>query len=35
MSNPFDYVNAINTSKKNLMRDTENDALAEKAIILS
>lgn len=30
MSNPFDYVNAINISKKNLMRDTENDALAEK-----
>jgi len=26
---PFDYVYAINTSKKNLMRDTENDTLAE------
>ena len=31
MSNPFDYVNSINSSKKpNLMRDSENDALAEK-----
>lgn len=27
---PFDYVNAINTTKKNLMRGTENDHLAEK-----
>lgn len=30
MSNPFDYINAINTSKKNLMRGTDNDELAEK-----
>ena len=30
MSNPFDYVNSITTSKKNMMRDSENDALAEK-----
>jgi hypothetical protein len=30
MSNPFDYVNSINSSKENLMRDTENDELAEK-----
>lgn len=29
MSNPFDYVNSINQNKKNMMRDTENDALAE------
>lgn len=28
--NPFDYVNAINTTKKNLMVGTENDRLAEK-----
>lgn len=30
MSNPFDYINAINSSKKNLMRGTDNDELAEK-----
>lgn len=30
MSNPFDYVNSINQNKKNMMRDSENDALAEK-----
>lgn len=30
MSNPFDYVNSITQSKKNMMRDTENDTLAEK-----
>ena len=30
MSNPFDYVNSINTSKENLMRGTENDELSEK-----
>lgn len=30
MSNPFDYINAINTNKKNLMRGTDNDELAEK-----
>jgi len=28
--NPFDYVNAINQSKKDLMTGTDNDALAEK-----
>jgi hypothetical protein len=27
---PFDYVNSITISKKNMMRDTENDTLAEK-----
>ena len=27
---PFDYVASITTSKKNMMRDTENDTLAEK-----
>ena len=27
---PFDYVNSINFTKKNLMRDTANDELAEK-----
>jgi hypothetical protein len=30
MSNPFDYVNSINSTKENLMRNTENDELAEK-----
>ncbi len=30
MSNPFDYINSINQNKKNLMRDSENDVLAEK-----
>ena len=30
MSNPFDYLNSINTTKENMMRDTENDYLAEK-----
>jgi len=30
MSNPFDYINDINTGKKNLMRGSENDELAEK-----
>jgi len=30
VSNPFDYINAINSSKKNLMRGTDNDELAEK-----
>jgi hypothetical protein len=29
-SNVWDYVNSITTNKKNLMRDSENDALAEK-----
>jgi hypothetical protein len=28
--NPFDYVNSINDSKKNLMIDSENDELVEK-----
>jgi hypothetical protein len=28
--NPFDYVNSISLNKKNLMRGTENDQLAEK-----
>lgn len=27
---PFDFVNSINSSKKNLMKGTENDQLAEK-----
>ena len=30
-TNPFDFTNSINTSKKNLMRDTDNDILAEKS----
>lgn len=29
-ANPFDYIAAINQSKKNLMRGSENDDLAEK-----
>ena len=29
MSNPFDYVNAINFNKQDLMTGTENDELAE------
>jgi len=29
--NPFDYLNAINTSKKNLMENSANDELAEKS----
>lgn len=33
MSNPFDYVNAINFSKKDLMTGTENDELAEKSYV--
>lgn len=28
--NPFDYINSINFQKNNMMRDTENDQLAEK-----
>ena len=31
MTSPFDYVNSINSNKVNMMRDSENDALAEKA----
>ena len=27
--NPFDYVNSINHKKNNMMRDTDNDQLAE------
>lgn len=30
MTSPFDYVNSINVNKTNMMRDTENDVLAEK-----
>lgn len=30
MSNPFDYLNSINQNKKNMMRGSENDDLAEK-----
>jgi hypothetical protein len=30
MSNPFEYINAINFTKKDLMTGTENDVLAEK-----
>jgi hypothetical protein len=30
LANPFDYVNTINTTKKNMMRGSENDELAEK-----
>jgi len=30
MANPFDYLVSINQTKKNLMKGTENDALAEK-----
>lgn len=30
---PFDFINSINFTKKNLMRDTENDQLAEKGYV--
>jgi hypothetical protein len=30
MSNPFEYLNSINVTKENMMRGTDNDALAEK-----
>ena len=30
MTNPFDYINSITTNKKNMMRGSENDTLAEK-----
>lgn len=30
MTNPFDYIASISTTKKNMMRDSENDTLAEK-----
>lgn len=29
MANPFDYVTSINQTKKNMMRGSENDAIAE------
>lgn len=31
--NPFDFVNSINTSKKDLMTGSENDAAVEKAYV--
>lgn len=31
--NPFDFVNAINQSKKDIMTGTENDELAEKGYV--
>lgn len=30
MASPFDYVNTLTTTKVNMMRDSENDTLAEK-----
>ena len=30
---PFDYINSINFTKKNLMRGTKNDELAEKGYV--
>ena len=33
MSNVFDYVNSINTTKHNMMRGSENDELAEKGYV--
>lgn len=30
---PFDFVNSINFTKKNMMRDTANDELAEKSYV--
>jgi len=33
MSSVFDYVNSINSTKVNIMKDTENDELAEKGYI--
>lgn len=33
MSNPFDFVNAINLNKRDLMTGTENDELAEKGYV--
>tara|TARA_B110000977_G_scaffold200598_1_gene291720 strand:- start:1302 stop:1697 length:396 start_codon:yes stop_codon:yes gene_type:complete len=30
MANPFEYLTSINSTKKNMMRDSENDVLAEK-----
>ena len=31
MMKPFDYVSAVTYSKKDMMRDTDNDELAEKS----
>lgn len=31
--NPFDYVNAINYTKQDIMTNTENDELAEKSYV--
>jgi len=31
--NPFDYINSINYTKKNLMTDSENDKLAESSYV--
>lgn len=33
MSNPFDYINSISYNKKNVMRETDNDELAEKGYV--
>lgn len=33
MTTPFDYVNAINQNKRDLMTGTENDELAEKGYV--
>lgn len=33
MANPFDFVNNINSTAANMMRDTENDELAEKGYV--
>lgn len=33
MSNPFDYINSVSYNKKNVMRGTENDELAEKGYV--
>ena len=30
---PFDYVNSINFTKKNLMRNSDNDELAESGYV--
>lgn len=33
MTQPFDYINSINFTKKDLMTNTENDILAEKSYV--
>ena len=33
MSNPFEYVDALSFSKKDMMRGTENDELSEKSYV--